>query len=225
MGFYEDLGSVKSNWKQFSAVSKLIATLLLFMQLLAIASIGDNIYHFKGFILQGVELYRTLRAPLINIIHQLNLRIPKEFIDLMVFVGINFWAYKKALSIYRSPRKFRNRTAQRTLVLRKENKNFDQHKYPKSLAIWKIKLFLLMNKGAVTILFPLLLGITALSALVFFRSVLDLASKFWIVFWILSTMVMLWSICLRSWQPIIIALTPIFAVSLIATISEGLFRI
>ena len=57
MGLYEDIGTVRRLWKDASFISKIFLVVSAFFALGSIATLSDVVFHWKGFILDGVNFY------------------------------------------------------------------------------------------------------------------------------------------------------------------------
>ena len=89
MAFHDDIQSVSNAWVALSPVGKILAISLLFCSALSVASIGDHIVDFAGFIVVGIEAYRTVMWPIVFFVREgLGWDFSQVQLDLIVLCGI-----------------------------------------------------------------------------------------------------------------------------------------
>ncbi len=104
MGFKEDFEKLKNTWSKLSIEWKIILSTMTLMQVLSVSSIADSVYKFKGFILDGIEVYRMLTEPLFIFIHFLGVpSFERWMLDSVIWLSLYF------VSLWRSSRFVRNK--------------------------------------------------------------------------------------------------------------------
>ena len=80
--FEKDIKLLKSAWGNVSIISKALTIISLLMSFMSIASLADNIFQFKGFIVTGIEFYRVIISKIFLFIR---IDLPVEVRDFIVF--------------------------------------------------------------------------------------------------------------------------------------------
>lgn len=94
MGIKQDFDELKAKWKNWPLHWKLLSVLLLFQQLLSVASLQEGVFKFKGFLLEGILLYRSLLEPVLSFVHRVfQINISTEIYDGSVIIGIFFGVF------------------------------------------------------------------------------------------------------------------------------------
>lgn len=89
MGFFEDWTGYGKRWKRASLFEKTILVVLLVGTTSSITSLADNIFKWRGFILDGVEYYRSVISnPILDNLAKLGISYPKEYIDIFILYSL-----------------------------------------------------------------------------------------------------------------------------------------
>ena len=85
MGLIGDINEIKKEWKKSSLGIKIIIVLSSFFVFSSITSLSDVIFSWKGFILDGIEFYKSIIThPLKKLLEKINLFYQKPFIDYII---------------------------------------------------------------------------------------------------------------------------------------------
>lgn len=93
MGLIAEIEEIKKHWRDGSTTTKVLICFSTFMTFSSLASLSDTIVKWKGFILDGINFYRTwVSLPLINIIQSFGLNFNQSSLDFMVILFLQFFA-------------------------------------------------------------------------------------------------------------------------------------
>jgi len=83
MSLKEDVGEVVNEWGKASWKGRALLLLGLLLSASSIASLADTVFQWKGFLLRGVDFYRThIAVPTANLVADLVGRpITQEMVD------------------------------------------------------------------------------------------------------------------------------------------------
>lgn len=85
MGLKGDIDEVKDIWGNSSWLTKSWLGLSCFLSVSSITSLSDIVVKWKGFILDGIEFYRSwVLAPVLEILELFNLQLSVAHVDLLV---------------------------------------------------------------------------------------------------------------------------------------------
>lgn len=79
MSLKDDFEKLKEKWAALTLGWKIILSIMMISQALSIASIGDSVFAFKGFIVQGIEFYHWVTDPIVAMLPKLISLTRKEF--------------------------------------------------------------------------------------------------------------------------------------------------
>lgn len=66
MHFQDDIGIIVKTWSKLSSFAKTLVIVSLLMQALSLASIGGEIYEFKGIIIQVINFYHGITQEIVD---------------------------------------------------------------------------------------------------------------------------------------------------------------
>ena len=91
MAFQEDFEKLGETWAELSVTWKVVLGVMLLMQVLAMGSLGDAVFKFKGFIVYGLEFYSTMTEPLLELLVWLEITwFGRELLDNTIFILLFF---------------------------------------------------------------------------------------------------------------------------------------
>lgn len=93
MGILSELEEIKSIWSRSSAPVRTILAVSAFFTVTSVTSLSDAIFHWKGFILNGVTFYREwFSGPIREVALDLGIVLVPEAIDIVIVYAIWFIA-------------------------------------------------------------------------------------------------------------------------------------
>ena len=100
MALVEDLQSVKKIWGDTGLGFRVILVISTFLASSSVASLADAVFHWKGFILTGIEYYRSLIvAPLVSLSHYIGFDYYPYGINSLIAISILIagivWVFRK----------------------------------------------------------------------------------------------------------------------------------
>ncbi|WP_435247351.1 hypothetical protein ACMAZD_11710 [Vibrio sp. nBUS_14] len=89
MALVDDIQSAKDLWKNGTLLTRACIVISTFLATGAIASLSDVVFAWKGFILDGINFYRSIIAqPLIQIAEIFSLDISSTEVNFLILTGI-----------------------------------------------------------------------------------------------------------------------------------------
>lgn len=87
MGFSEDINNSIKDWKKSSLIWKIITVIAVFFAISSITSLSEVVIGWKGFLLDGVEFYRSvIKRPVNNFFGSIGLNFTSFFLDQLFLV-------------------------------------------------------------------------------------------------------------------------------------------
>ena len=89
MGIFGDIEEIKKFWNQVSWKGRILIIISAFFSFSSLASLSDTIFKWKGFILEGILLYRKLTTFLLILpFGKINISITPAEADFIVFISM-----------------------------------------------------------------------------------------------------------------------------------------
>ena len=89
MGIISDLEELKGIWPKLPFTLKVFFVITFALSCLSIASIGDSIYQFRGFINVAISFYQSHISPMvINLLSLVDIKISQTQADTMLFISV-----------------------------------------------------------------------------------------------------------------------------------------
>jgi hypothetical protein len=100
MGLKDDLIEAKELWTNSSWVMKCIIGISMFLTISSVTSLSDVFFGWKGFILDGVEFYRTyLIGPVVYLISVFGVKLQPLDIDAFIVIILFVVSYWRAIGL------------------------------------------------------------------------------------------------------------------------------
>ena len=91
MGFRNDFNEAKELWSNSSLLTKIFVCVTLFLTTSSIASLSDVVFKWKGFVLDGIAIYRDwLVAPITDYSSYIGLKYSVAEIDALILLDVLF---------------------------------------------------------------------------------------------------------------------------------------
>ena len=85
----ENIKKYYNVWNDLPFLFKFINGALLLSQAMSIASIGERVYEFKGFIIHGIKFYHEMTAPIIHVFNLLGLQFfDRQLFDSVIWISL-----------------------------------------------------------------------------------------------------------------------------------------
>ena len=91
MDFYKEAADLRKMWVERSFIGKAILLFSFAMSIMSVGSLASNVFEFKGFLLNGIDFYTKVTAPLREYISDFfNINVPITMQDSIVLFIIIF---------------------------------------------------------------------------------------------------------------------------------------
>lgn len=97
MSLQDDFEKLLELWKSRSLIGKCLLCIAFGSSVLSVGSIADNVYAFKGFLINALHFYRSITEPAREIINSIiNITISAEYFDYIIFLSLFVIMYFRA---------------------------------------------------------------------------------------------------------------------------------